>query len=97
MTTSPGRLDASFIAAAAAPIADALATLGELGIPVPTVDVLISYHSHGCTVRVADRRAAHRQEVECAFRDAFVAAGWGVAHRETSGLVLKHPSGLTRI
>ncbi|TDC10412.1 hypothetical protein E1265_31265 [Streptomyces sp. 8K308] len=96
MTTSSGRLDASFIAAAAAPIADALATMGELGIPVPTVDVLISYTSHGCVVRVADRRAGYDQEVAAAFQDAFVAAGWGVSHCETGGLVLHHPSRLTR-
>lgn len=87
----------SFIAAAAAPIAEALTAIGEFGINVPSADVLISYTNHGCIVRVAERRADHREAVEQAFQQAFLAAGSGVAVRQAGGLSLEHPSRLTRI
>ncbi|WP_369266148.1 hypothetical protein [Streptomyces harbinensis] len=83
-----------FVAAAVAPITAALAALGEARINVRTEDVLISYTSRGCTVRVAEHRAAHRSAVERAFRAAFTAAGWGTED-QTSGLALQHPSALT--
>lgn len=81
----------AFIAAAVAPITAALAALGEARINVRTEDVLISYTSRGCTVRVAEHRAAHRSAVERAFRAAFTAAGWATEDR-ASGLALEHPS-----
>ncbi|WP_030747586.1 hypothetical protein [Streptomyces sp. NRRL F-5135] len=86
--------DAQFIAAAAAPICDALAAIGDLRIMVPSSDVLISYCHSGCTVRLADHRAAHRDAVESALRQAFTAAGWGVSPCSTGGLSMKHPSRL---
>ncbi|MFC9068859.1 MULTISPECIES: hypothetical protein [Streptomyces] len=81
----------AFIAAAVAPITAALAALGEARIAVRTEDVLISYTSRGCTVRVAEHRAAHRSAVEHAFRTAFTAAGWGTED-QGGGLALEHPS-----
>ncbi|AWN32587.1 hypothetical protein [Streptomyces sp. NEAU-S7GS2] len=89
--------NASFIADAATPIAAALAAVGELGVNVPASDVLVSYTARGCIVRVADRRAEHREAVERVFQEVFTGAGWGVAYRQTGGLGLQHPSGLTRI
>ncbi|MFC7979755.1 hypothetical protein ACFUT3_31540 [Streptomyces cinereoruber] len=85
------------IASAAAPIADALAALSESRSTVPAADVLISYTRTGCIVRVADRRTAHRETIEEAFTAAFLAAGWGVTHRQTGGLGMAHPSTLTRL
>jgi hypothetical protein len=79
------------IAAAAAPITKALAAIGELRINVPTADVLISYTHNGCVVRVADRRAEHRTQVEREFKAAFIAAGWSVIDRYAEGLGLQHP------
>ncbi|WP_327286589.1 hypothetical protein [Streptomyces sp. NBC_01205] len=90
MTTPSSRLGADFISAAAAPIADALAAIREL--PMPTADVLISYTARGCIVRVADHRAQHREVVESAFQEAFIAAGWSVAYRLADGLGLQHPA-----
>ncbi|MGA4953722.1 hypothetical protein [Streptomyces lydicamycinicus] len=88
---------AHMISAAAVPIADALAAIGRLSVNVPSADVMISYTNHGCIVRVADRRAEHRGAVEAEFRDAFVAAGWGVAHRHAGGLSMQNPSQMTRL
>ncbi|MFJ4343520.1 hypothetical protein [Streptomyces sp. NPDC088915] len=85
------------IASAAAPIAAALAALGEYSTHVPTADVLISYTRTGCIVRVADRRADHREEIEETFSAAFLAAGWEVTYRQTGGLGMAHPSTLTRL
>lgn len=82
---------------AAAPIAQALAAVQELGLKVSPADVLISYTSHGCVVRVAARSAVHRDSVETAFREAFTAAGWEVAVRYAGGLSMSHPSRATRL
>ncbi|MYV63276.1 hypothetical protein GTW37_32790 [Streptomyces sp. SID4931] len=94
MTTSR---PSQFIIDAARPIAAALGAVGELrGVNVPSDDVLISYHHRGCTVRVAECRAVHRQAVEDAFAKAFTDAGWGVNVRQTGGLTLSHPVMHTR-
>ncbi|MER7914599.1 hypothetical protein [Streptomyces sp. NPDC096068] len=102
MKPRPGPLEdlvttADRIASAATPVADALAALGEFSTYVPPSDVLISYTRTGCIVRVADRRAAHRETIEKTFSAAFLAAGWEVTHRRTGGLGMAHPSTLTRL
>lgn len=84
--------DASFISAAAAPIADALTAIGSLRSSIPSSSVLISYTSGGCIVRVASRRAPSRKAVEEEFRRAFAEAGWGGTARQTGGLAMEHPS-----
>ncbi|MFI2215125.1 hypothetical protein [Streptomyces sp. NPDC020141] len=82
--------DARFIASAADPLTATLAAAGDLGIP--SAYVLVSYHAHGCTLRLDDRRADRREEFEDAARAAFAAAGWGVAPRGNGDLTLRHPS-----
>ncbi|MFJ2746184.1 hypothetical protein ACIO3O_41720 [Streptomyces sp. NPDC087440] len=81
------------IAAAAAPITEALIAVGELPVNVFSADVLISYTHTGCVVRVADHRANHRAEVEQEFRAAFTAAGWSVTKTfgEGAGLGFRLP------
>ncbi|MER7050482.1 hypothetical protein ABT391_37290 [Streptomyces jumonjinensis] len=86
--------DARFIASAAEPITATLAAAGDLGIP--SAYVLVSYHAHGCTIRLDDRRAARREEFEHAVRTAFTAEGWGVSPRQNGDLDLRHPSFLRR-
>ena len=88
---------ASFISAAAAPVADALTAIGLLRIRLPSSSVLISYTSGGCLVRVASRRAPRRKAVEEEFRRAFTEAGWDVSVRQTGGLAMEHPSRPTRL
>ncbi|MEU3423602.1 hypothetical protein AB0F39_34515 [Streptomyces murinus] len=88
---------ADHIRDAADPLAEALAAVQGLGVRVPPVDVLIAYTAHGCVVRVAERSAAHRADIEAAFSSAFGAAGWGVAVRATGGLSMGHPMTMTRL
>ncbi|WP_228974971.1 hypothetical protein [Streptomyces sp. DH12] len=85
------------ISDAAEPIADALTAVQQLDVNVPPADILISYTTGGLIVRVADRGAPHRDAVENVFRDAFLAAGWGVVTRNAGGLSMEHPSTLTRL
>ncbi|MEU3447238.1 hypothetical protein AB0H29_08405 [Streptomyces thermolilacinus] len=82
---------------AADPLATALVSVYEAGIRVPPTDILISWTAGGCVMRVADRSSTRRDEIEEAFRTAFLAAGWGVRVRNTGGLNLEHPSTLTRL
>ncbi|MFF3196712.1 hypothetical protein [Streptomyces misionensis] len=82
---------------AAAPLAHALTAMQDAGLRVPPADVLISYTHSGCIVRVADRSARHREAMEEIFRNAFVAAGWGVWVRYAGGLTMQHPATMTRL
>ncbi|MGW4270837.1 hypothetical protein ACWEGQ_00365 [Streptomyces seoulensis] len=88
---------ADYIRDAADPLAQALQAVQDLGVKVPSVDVLIAYTDPSLVFRVADRSAAHQEAIEDAFREAFQDAGWGVAVRYLGGLTLQHPIELTRL
>ncbi|MGW2845380.1 hypothetical protein [Streptomyces sp. NPDC001274] len=82
----------------AAPLAEALDAVQATRLRIPPVDILLSFTGSGLALRVTDRSAPHRPEIERLFAEAFLAAGWGVVPRYvggdgSGGMSLTHPLG----